>query len=113
MPSQFPTTRWSLIARASRESPVGSRDEMGSCCRYWRPMLIHLRFKGLSQEAAEDVLQDFMIELLDQDLLSIADPQKGKFRSLLLTALDRFLISRLRHQNAAKRSPGAGQSGRC
>lgn len=108
MPSQFPTTRWSLIARASRESPVGSREEMGELlARYWRPMLVHLRYKGLSQESAEDVLQDFMVELLDQDLLSVADPQKGRFRSLLLTALDRFLISRLRHQNAAKRSPGS------
>jgi RNA polymerase sigma-70 factor (ECF subfamily) len=73
---------------------------------YWRPMLIHLRYKGLNNESAEDVLQDFMVELLDQDLLTVADPQKGKFRSLLLTALDRFHISRRRRQQAAKRSPG-------
>jgi DNA-directed RNA polymerase specialized sigma24 family protein len=108
MPSQFPTTRWSLIARASRESAAGSRDQMGELlAHYWRPMLIHLRYKGLSNESAEDVLQDFMVELLDQDLLSVADPQKGRFRSLLLTALDRFLVSRVRYQQAAKRSPGA------
>jgi len=74
---------------------------------YWRPMLIHLRYKGLSNESAEDVLQDFMIELLDQDLLTIADPQKGRFRSLLLTALDRFLISRVRYEHAAKRAPAS------
>ncbi|MBL8848466.1 MAG: hypothetical protein JNG89_02235 [Planctomycetaceae bacterium] len=108
MPSQFPTTRWSLIARASRESTVGSREQMGELlAHYWRPMLIHLRYKGLGNESAEDVLQDFVVELLDQDLLTLADPHKGKFRSLLLTALDRFYISRLRHQQAAKRSPGA------
>lgn len=74
---------------------------------YWRPMLIHLRYKGLSNESAEDLLQDFMVELLDQDLLSVADPQKGRFRSLLLTALDRFLISRVRYQHAAKRAPAS------
>jgi DNA-directed RNA polymerase specialized sigma24 family protein len=108
MSSQFPTTRWSLIARASRESAAGSRNQMGELlAHYWRPMLIHLRYKGLSYESAEDVLQDFMIELLDQDLLSVADPQKGRFRSLLLTALDRFLISRVRYQKAAKRAPAS------
>jgi RNA polymerase sigma-70 factor (ECF subfamily) len=74
---------------------------------YWRPMLIHLRYKGLSNESAEDLLQDFIVELLDQDLLSVADPQKGRFRSLLLTALDRFLISRVRYQQAAKRAPAS------
>lgn len=108
MPSQFPTTRWSLIARASRESAIGSREQLGELlAHYWRPMLIHLLYKGIGNEAAEDVLQDFMIELLDLDLLSVADPEKGRFRSLLLTALDRFLISRLRYEHAAKRSPGA------
>ena len=107
MPANFPSTRWSLIARASTESTAGSRDVMGELLsRYWRPMLAHLHYKGLGNHAAEDVAQDFIIELLDQNLLSIADPAKGKFRSLLLTALDHFFVSRMRYENAAKRSPG-------
>lgn len=73
-------------------------------------MLVHLRFKGLSEHAAEDVLQDFMVEMLDQKLLSIADASKGKFRTLLLTALDRFAISRRRYETAAKRRPDDLQS---
>jgi RNA polymerase sigma-70 factor (ECF subfamily) len=107
MSTSFPSTRWSLIARASSESDVGSRDLMGellSC--YWRPMLVHLHYKGLSNESAEDLAQDFVVELLDQNLLSIADPAKGRFRSLLLTALDHFFVSRVRYEQAAKRSPG-------
>lgn len=107
MAANFPSTRWSLIARASAESSAGSRDLMGELLsRYWRPMLAHLHYKGVSNEAAEDIAQDFVLELLDQNLLSIADPAKGKFRSLLLTALDHFFVSRIRYETAAKRSPG-------
>ena len=107
MAANFPSTRWSLIARASAESSAGSRDLMGELLsRYWRPMIAHLHFKGVSNEAAEDIAQDFVLELLDQNLLSIADPAKGKFRSLLLTALDHFFVSRIRYETAAKRSPG-------
>ena len=73
---------------------------------YWLPMYNHLRLKGLSREKAEDSIQDFMVEILDKQLLSIADPKKGKLRTLLLTALDRFTISQHRRETAAKRSPG-------
>lgn len=107
MPSSFPTTRWSLIGRAADAAQPSSREEMGELLeQYHRPMLIHLRYKGFGHAQAEDALQDFILTLLDKNLLSIADPQKGKFRTLLLTALDRFLVSRHRHEKAAKRSPG-------
>lgn len=105
--TRFPTTRWSLVQRARRESASGSREQMGKLLEcYWLPMYTHLRLKGLSQEKAEDTIQDFMVELLDKQLLSIADPKKGKLRTLLLTALDRFAISQHRRDTAAKRSPG-------
>ena len=105
--SRFPTTQWSLIELAHRETPTGSREQMGRLLEaYWQPMYAHLRFKGLSHEKAEDLIQEFMIEILNKNLLAIADPKRGKFRSLLLTALDRFAISQHRYETAAKRSPG-------
>ncbi len=105
--TRFPTTRWSLVQSARRESSTGSREQMGALLEcYWLPMYTHLRLKGLGPEKAEDLIQDFMVEILDKRLLSIADPQKGKFRTLLLTALDRFAISQHRRETAAKRSPG-------
>jgi DNA-directed RNA polymerase specialized sigma24 family protein len=107
MTSPFPDTQWSQIRRASEESPVGSRDEMGKLLQqYWRPMFVHLRYKRLSEQQAEDLIQDFVVEILTNNLLSVADPKKGRFRTLLLTALDRFMISRFRYEGAAKRSPG-------
>ena len=108
MTSRFPDTQWSLIQRAGEESTVGTREEMGELLqRYWRPMFVHLRYKGLSEQRAEDLIQDFVVEILSKDLLSLADPKKGRFRTLLLTALDRFVISRYRYETAAKRSPGS------
>ena len=104
---RFPTTRWSLVQRARRESATGSYEQMGKLLEcYWLPMYTHLRAKGLSPEKSEDLIQDFMVEILDKQLLSIADPKKGKLRTLLLTALDRFTISQYRRETAAKRSPG-------
>ncbi len=107
MASSFPVTRWSLIARAIDGNQPASREHMGELLeQYWRPMFVHLKCKGLPDTRAEDLLQDFVLTLLDKNLLAVADPARGKFRSLLLTALDRFLVSKFRHENAAKRSPG-------
>jgi RNA polymerase sigma-70 factor (ECF subfamily) len=69
-------------------------------------MYTHLRYKGLTLERAEDLIQDFMLEILNKNLLAIADPRRGKFRTLLLTALDHFAVSRHRYETAAKRSAG-------
>ena len=104
--TRFPTTRWSLVRRARRESTTGSRAQMGQLLdSYWLPMYAHLRYKRLSAEQAEDLIQDFMVAILDKGLLSIADPKRGKLRTLLLTALDRFVITQHRRETAVKRSP--------
>ncbi|MEM7475307.1 MAG: hypothetical protein AAF483_09975 [Planctomycetota bacterium] len=105
--AEFPNTRWSLVETVVTEAPNGSRENMGILMEsYWEPMYAHLRYKGIGAEKAEDLIQDFMIEILNKDLLAIANPQKGRFRTLLLTALDRFAISRHRYESASKRSPG-------
>ena len=105
--SRFPTTQWSLVDLASRESATGSRENIGRLLETYRqPMYVHLRARGVKHEQAEDLIQDFLMETLDQKLLTIADPTKGKFRTLLLTALDRYMIGRYRYETAAKRSQG-------
>ncbi len=104
--SNFPKTQWSLIELAHQEVPTGSRRHVGKILEvYWQPMYSHLRFKGLKHEQAEDLVQEFTVELLNKDLISVADPNRGRFRNLLLTALDRFVVSKHRHDTAAKRAP--------
>lgn len=103
--SRFPTTHWSLIHRVG-ENLAGSSEQLGRLLETYRhPMYVHLRSKGVAHEQAEDLIQDFTIEILNKNLLAIADPRRGRFRTLLLTALDRFMVGRYRYETAAKRAP--------
>src|SRR5262249_11922464 len=65
--------------------------------------------RRLTPDQADDLFQGFVVsKVLEQDLIAWADRGKGKFRTWLLTALDRYLISQWRRQTAARRAgPGA------
>jgi len=53
------------------------------------------------------LLQEFVTDkIIERALIGRADAELGKFRTFLLTALDRFLIDRFRQKAARKRSPG-------
>ena len=53
--------------------------------------------RGYSTEDAQDLTQDFFVKILESNWLQHADPNRGRFRSLLLTSLQNFL------NNAAER----------
>src|SRR5262249_31382292 len=60
-----------------------------------------------------DLSQGFVVsKVLGQDLIARADRGKGKFRTWLLTALDRYLISQWRQTAARRSGPGAAKSPR-
>lgn len=110
--ARFPTTRWSLVARAGKDAPDAQRQALGELLTRYLPALrAHLLYgKRLTPEDADDLLQDFVAgKIIERELLGRADAQLGKFRTFLLTSLDRFLIDRFREENARKRSPGAGR----
>ena len=59
----------------------------------------------MSAEQAEELTQAFFTEVvLGRELLNKAEPQKGRLRSLILTALKRFRIDRARRTDAADRA---------
>jgi len=99
---QIPTTQWSLIAQ-------GKAGLSTLFSRYRPALLAHLIIrKRCRPEDAEDVLQGFIAsQILEKDLIEGADPQRGKFRTYLLTALDRYLSNHRRHNAASKRSAGS------
>lgn len=105
-PNQFPalsSTRWSLIARAGDLDPEQRSRAVEELLHKYSPALrAHLVLrKRLQPDRADDVLQEFIVrKILERDLFGSADPAKGRFRTLLLTALDRFLIDQLRHNRA-------------
>lgn len=108
--ARFPTTRWSLVDRAGREGLEAERRALGQLLSQYLPALrSHLiHSKRLQPADADDVLQDFVAgKILERELIAKANEQLGKFRTFLLTALDRFLLNRIRDGKAQKRVVGA------
>lgn len=102
--SGFQDTRWSLIA-AAREQPQRARQALEQLCRAYRPpVLAYLRRSGMAGIDAEDLTQAFFVHFLERGWYADADPRRGRFRSLLLTALRRFVIDQRLHEGARKRS---------
>jgi RNA polymerase sigma-70 factor (ECF subfamily) len=74
--------------------------------KYWKPVYCYLRLKGYDNERAKDLTQGFFHEIvLGKQLIQKADETKGRFRTFLLTALDRYRISVHRCESAGKRHP--------
>src|SRR5262249_22513308 len=103
---RFPSTHWSLIGRAGTVDPAVKRQALAELLtRYMPAIKAYLTLKRhIAPDQVEDLFQGFVAsKILEQDLIARANPHKGKFRTWLLTALDRYVISEWRHRSAAKR----------
>lgn len=103
---RFETTRWSVVLRARGEAGE-ARAALEQLCRTYRPpVLAFVRFRGYTADAAEDLTQAFFARFLERAWYSSADPERGRFRSFLLTALKRFLIDSDAEAATLKRGGG-------
>ena len=73
------------------------------CKIYWRPVFAFIRRQGHSPSDAQDLTQDFFVMVLKGQLLQRANPARGRFRSLVLKALDNFLRDAEAKRTARKR----------
>jgi len=104
----FPETQWSLVFRAGGGDEV-RREAMGELLgRYLPALKAHLVLrKRVDPDRANDLVQGFAADkVVERDLLGHVTGGKGKFRTFLLTAFDRYVISEFRRRTAKKRSPG-------
>lgn len=76
------------------------------CQCYWPPLYSYIRRQGYTPEEAEDLTQSFFAGLLQKNFWARADPQKGRFRSFLLTALRHFLADERDRVRTVKRGGG-------
>jgi RNA polymerase sigma-70 factor (ECF subfamily) len=106
----FETTRWTQIQKAkTRDQERREASVNNLLARYWKPVYCYLRHKGHSNEDAKDLTQGFFHEIvLGRELIQQADQAKGRFRTFLLTALDRYVTSVYRKETAKKRLPAQG-----
>jgi RNA polymerase sigma factor (sigma-70 family) len=110
-PEPFPGTRWSLVERlAERQSRIGTGTRRRAfeelSLAYWRPVYRTLRVAhGKKREEAEDLTQAFFLGLFEKGTLDRfeADPESGRFRSLLRSLLDGFVHTAARSARRKKR----------
>ncbi|MBI1372207.1 MAG: sigma-70 family RNA polymerase sigma factor [Phycisphaera sp.] len=106
---RFATTRWSLVRSAGGDAAHDSnagRALAELCASYWYPLYAYVRRKGVDIDEARDLTQAFFAMLLERRDLATADPQRGRFRSFLLGAMNHFLSNHWRAERAVKRGGG-------
>ena len=106
-PSEFPTTRWTLVIAAADPGSRESRSALAELCeRYWNPLYAYLRHRGFPQDEAQDLVQEFFVRVLEGRYLDRANRDKGRFRSFLLTSLKFFVADEQDFHQARKRGGG-------
>jgi RNA polymerase sigma-70 factor (ECF subfamily) len=103
----FPTTHWSVVLAAGKTVSPQSRWALEQLCRaYWYPAYAYLRRCGHAPHDAQDLTQDFFTSLLERNSLEHISPDKGKFRSFFLAALNYTRANAFDRANALKRGGG-------
>jgi RNA polymerase sigma-70 factor (ECF subfamily) len=103
--AEFPSTHWTKILNAG--ATHGDSPELEELCRaYWSPLYAFLRHQGHSPHNAEDLVQGFLARLLAREDLAGVGPEKGRFRTFLLTSLRNFVIKQALRDKALKRGGG-------
>lgn len=103
-PSTFKTTSWSLVLAAAHHTSLDSRPALARLCEtYWKPVYAFIRRSGFDRDRSQDLTQGFFTLLLAKNYLGVVDPQRGRFRSFLLTAVKRFLANEHDRACALKR----------
>jgi RNA polymerase sigma factor (sigma-70 family) len=104
--SKFPTTRWTLILSARDGNEAEARVALEELCKmYWHPLFRFTRRIGHNDPDARDLTQGFFAYLLPRKLFFSADPERGRFRTFLLTAFKRY-ISDVQDREAAQKRGG-------
>ncbi len=102
--SVFVTTHWSVVLQAGQKESTHALDALEQLCRvYWYPLYAYVRRRGYSAPDAQDLTQEFFARLLERKWLARADQAKGRFRTFLLHALERFLANEWDKVRALKR----------
>lgn len=92
---------------AGRAVSLESRRALESLCEtYWFPVYAYVRRVVARVEDAQDLTQGFFAHLIEKDAIATANPERGRFRAFLLTALKNFLVNERHKARAEKRGGG-------
>src|SRR6185295_3791790 len=102
----FQPTLWTVVLKAKNHHREALEELIKT---YWKPVYVYIRRWGYPSEESKDLSQGFFSELLERDFLRGVSPEKGKFRTFLLTVLKRYLINESERKRAQKRGGGKAQ----
>jgi DNA-directed RNA polymerase specialized sigma24 family protein len=106
-PASFRTTRWSVVLAAQGKSSGDAVQSLEALCRqYWPPLCAYVRQRGHAEHDAQDLTQAFFTRFLEKQWLTVADRERGRFRSFLLMTLKRFLANEWDRSQTQKRGGG-------
>jgi RNA polymerase sigma factor (sigma-70 family) len=101
--SAFATTRWTIVLRSGADDEQGRAALQELCRAYWMPIYVFLRRRGYSAHDAEDHTQSFLADLIRRGSFKRADPQRGRFRSFILSSLTNYLYNAYDRSRAQRR----------
>lgn len=99
----WPETRWDRVL--ALRDPAARGQALKEICEAYRPVLLAQCRKWQEQEG-EDLLQEFLLWVIETGRLDRADPARGRFRAYLSTLLGNFLRKDYRAGRAQKRGGG-------
>jgi RNA polymerase sigma factor (sigma-70 family) len=100
---RFRSTRWTQVWKAGNLDTPSAEEALSELCRnYWPPLYAFVRRRGFSPEDSEDLTQAFFAQLLEKQYLQRALPERGRFRTFLLTSLDHFLCNEWDRRKSVK-----------
>lgn len=104
---QFLTTHWSVVVSAGRADSEEAFRALERLCRtYWYPLFAYVRRRGYAEDPAKDLTQAFFAQVISRKYVADADPERGRFRTFLLTSLDHFLANEWHRGQTQRRGGG-------
>jgi len=97
-------TDWSMIAQAAQEDQAVAADALERLVkRYWSAVYAYIRRTGRDVHESADLTQGFVCDIiLSRRLCDYADPNRGRFRTLLLNAVKNYLRERHRRRQRSR-----------
>src|SRR5688500_12676441 len=104
---RFATTQWSLVLAAGGRGSAEAEEALARLCALYRyPVFAFVRRRGHAAEEAQALTQSFFTRLIEKRDFAAADPDRGRFRTFLLTACQHFLLNEHDRSTALKRGGG-------